>query len=269
MIADPARRAERELQAFVDGELPPDRHAAVVAAIARDPATAAAAARLLAERASFERLADRLLSRPVPERLARAALRPPAEPAGTTRAGGSRWRQLGYAVPVAAALSLAVVAAPWIRHSTGLWRVAGEPVVTAALEARDSWPRPVREMTFRGGAGASATALDDADRFVSDGLGEAARAPDLRRAGFVLDAAELYGGKAGRAVQLRYLDRNHRLFTVYVHPGPGPDRFRLLSRHRLQVCLWENEDVVTVMSGALPQPELFRLASMAYVALSL
>ena len=269
-----------ELQFFVDGELSAERHAAVAAAIAVDPELAAEVARLMAERNLFDRLAEDLLSRPVPRRLAEAALRPPA--GGAHRVGGasardgraaSGWRRLRYAVPLAAAMSVAVVVAvtPWTRHPAEQWRVAGEPVVTAALEARDGRLRSVRAVSFRSGgdADASGAALGRAGRFLSDGLRETVRAPDLRRAGFALEAAELYDEDGGRAIQLRYVDRDNRLFTVFIHPGAGPDRFRLLSAHHVQVCLWENEDVVTVMTGKLPQPELFRLASMAYVALSL
>ena len=244
------------------------------AASAVDPQLAAEAARLMAERNLFDRLAEDLLSRPVPRRLAEAALRPPAggASAGSGRAA-SGWRRLRYAVPLAAAMSVAVAVAvaPWGWHPAEQWRVAGEPVVTAALEARDGRLRSVRAVSFRSGgdADASGAVLGRAGRFLSDGLREPVRAPDLRRAGFVLEGAELYDGDGGRAIQLRYVDRDNRLFTVFIRPGAGPDRFRLLSAHHVQVCLWENEDVVTVMTGELPQPELFRLASMAYVALSL
>ena len=267
MTHPPARPPARELQAFIDGELPPDRHQAVLAAIAGDPALAAEFAQLSAERASFDQLAERLLLEPVPQRLLQAASRPPVD-ARAQAASGKGWGRLRRAVPVTATLAMVVAAMLLIRHPSEPRRVAGEPMMTAALEARDGVSKPLREVTFQN-ADASGVGPGDAARFVSEALGQTARAPDLRRAGFVLVTGQLYGGRAGRAIQLRYLDRGRRLFTVYIHPGAGPDRFRLLSVHHLRICLWENQDVATVMSGALPQPELFRLASMAYVGLSL
>ena len=93
-----------------------------------------------------------------------------------------------------------------------------------------------------------------ADRFVAAALGNALRAPDLRRAGFTLVGGDLYAAAGGHAVQLRYIDRERHLFTVYLHPGAGPDRFALVSRRSVQICVWQNQDMGTVMSAELPTP---------------
>jgi hypothetical protein len=130
----------------------------------------------------------------------------------------------------------------------------GDPVVVQAEAARDGTMQPALEVTASGG-----------DRMVAAALGSGVHVPDLGRVGFSLLSAERYA----HAIQLRYRDRDGRLFTVFVRPGPGPDRFALTERHGTRFCVWENEDASVVMAGAMKVPELFRLSSLVYTALAL
>ena len=43
----------------------------------------------------------------------------------------------------------------------------------------------------------------------------------------------------------------------------------MTERGPLRICVWQNADVTAVMTGELPTPELFRLASLAYSSLGL
>ncbi len=254
---------ESELHAFVDGELPPERHAAIAARIERDPHLRRRVQELRALDEAVGRLAGPLLSMPVPERLLRAASGPAAASADRGRA---RRRRLGVAaMALAASVAFAVlVGRDRIGHQAG----AADPIVADALSARDRTQAPVRQVSF--GAAADPAAED---RFVAAALGRGMRAPDLRRVGYTLVEADLYeaapGRTAGRAVQLRYVDGQHHLFAVYVHPGAGPDRFALLRQRSVRICLWQNEDMSAVMSAELPVSALFRLSSMTYSALAL
>ncbi len=78
------------LMKFADGELAPAEHAAVEAALASDPESAARVAALRAQRAALARAFDGVLQEPLPERLLTAARTAPA--AGGTVAALDRAR---------------------------------------------------------------------------------------------------------------------------------------------------------------------------------
>lgn len=268
---------ELELHAFVDGELPPERHAAVAAAVDRDPELQRQVRELRELNASLARLAGPLLAMPMPDHLTRAALRDPADdPLSLDRArrraqaratirGPRLARWIGTAaMATAASVAIGIVVSRDPTHRHAVSEAVADPLVADALAARDGKQDPIRQVSFTADTDAGAR-----DRFVSEALGNTIRAPDLRHAGYTLVEADLYGGAGGRAIQLRYVDHDRHLFTVYVHPGGGPDRFSLLQLRSIKVCIWQNEDMGTVMSAALPTPELFRLSSMTYSALAL
>jgi anti-sigma factor RsiW len=65
------RPTDRELQAYVDGELHGRRRVQVEAALKRDPALRATAHRYEAQKRGVQRLYDDVLSEPVPPTLSR------------------------------------------------------------------------------------------------------------------------------------------------------------------------------------------------------
>jgi anti-sigma factor RsiW len=252
-----------DLHAFVDGELPAERHAAIAAMIGQDPALQRQVDEIRELNMVLGRLADPLLTRPIPDRLVRAAHYPPdARRVSSLRR--PHWKAGAVAMAMAASIAIGVFLVHDHGHHEAGPEAVADPVVAEALAARDGDLAPVRHVSFapEGDAGAR-------DRFVSEALGNSMHAPDLRHAGFTLAAADFYDGTGGRAVQLRYIDRDLHLFTVYIHPGAGPDRFSLVTHNMIRICVWQNEDMSTVMSAELPTSELFRLSSMTYSALAL
>jgi anti-sigma factor RsiW len=73
------RPTDRELQAYVDGELNGKRRAEVEAALKRDPALRTVAQRYEAQKRGVQRLYDDVLNEPVPPTLAKL-LKTPHKP---------------------------------------------------------------------------------------------------------------------------------------------------------------------------------------------
>jgi anti-sigma factor RsiW len=241
---------ELDLHAFIDGELPPERVAAVEAAMARDLALAARVRAFRADKLALIAAYRPLADAPVPAALLAAAR------AGPSRPASRRWgRYLVVVGAVAVAASLLLTLMPW---------VPPDPAIEQALAARDNAHTPSRELD-----GHDPASVETADQVMSTMLGNPVRAPDLSRAGFKLVSAEVYGRDRSDAVQLRYKDDTQRLFTVFLRPPAGPDMFEVTQRGPVRICLWQNADLTAVMTGEMSTPELFRLASLAYSSLGL
>jgi anti-sigma factor RsiW len=242
--------SELDLHAYIDGELPPDRMAEVEAAMASDRALAERVNGFRADKQALIAAYRSLSDAPVPAALLKAAWAGAPQPRAVIR---PRYIALGAMAALAACLALVVVP-----------RNGREPAVEQAIAARDNARTPSRQLD-----GSSQAGLDTASRAMSDMLGNPVRVPDLSRAGFTLVAADLYGQPRSDAVQLRYQDAARRLFTVYLRPSAGSDAFEVTERGPVRICVWQNADLTAVMTGAMPAPELFRLASMTYTSLGL
>jgi anti-sigma factor RsiW len=241
--------SEIDLHAFIDGELPPERAAAVEAAVARDPILAARVRDFRADKLALAAAYRPLADVPVPASLLHVAR-------GSPRPATKRWgRPLVLAGAAALAASLLLTLAP---------RAPRDGAIEQALAARENVRTPTRELDGR-----DLSSIEAADQAMSDMLGNATRVPDLSRAGFKLVSAELYGRTRSDAVQLRYEDAERRLFTVFLRPSAGPDAFEVTERGPVRICVWQNADVTAVMTGVMSTPELFRLASLAYSSLGL
>jgi anti-sigma factor RsiW len=247
-MSDPI--SEQEVHAYIDGELPPERAAAVEAAMDADPALAARIRDFRADKQALFTAYASLTLAPIPPSLQRAARNGPAR-----RLPRRPVRYLVFAAAVALAACLVLIVLP---------RTPGGTPVDQAMAARDNGRAPSRELIGNDGATVAA-----ANQAMSDMLGNAMRVPDLTRAGFALVSTEIYGTSQSDAVQLRYQDADRRLFTVYLRPSAGPDAFEVTQRGPVRICVWQNADLTAVMTGAMPTPELFRLASMTYASLGL
>jgi anti-sigma factor RsiW len=242
--------SEIELHAFIDGELSPQRAAAVEAAVARDPLLAARVHGFRADKLALVAAYGPLADAPVPAALLKAAR------TGSSRPAIKPWHRrlaLAGAAALAASLLLTLVS-----------RAPRDPAIEQALAARENARPPSRELDGR-----DLTSVEAAGQAMSDMLGNSTRVPDLQRAGFKLVSAEFYGRTRADAVQLRYEDGERRLFTVFLRPSAGPDAFEVTERRGVRICVWQNADVTAVMTGEMSTPELFRLASLAYSSLGL
>ena len=242
----PQAVTELDLHAYIDGELSPERAAAVEAAMAGDPALAERVRDFQADRQALVDTYRRLADAPVPAALLRAASTPPPP--------RRRPRIIGFAFVGAAALAacLVLVLTP---------RAPRDPAIEQAMTARDNARIPSQELK-----GHDLASVDAAAKAMSDMLGNSMRVPDLSRAGFALVSTDIYGSEA---VQLRYEDARQRLFTVFLRPSAGPDAFEVTERGPVRICVWQNADLTAVMTGEMSTPELFRLASLTYSSLGL
>jgi anti-sigma factor RsiW len=249
-MSDPVNDAD--LHAYIDGELSPQQAAAVEAAMARDPILAARIHNFEADKRAVAAAYAPLANVPVPASLLAAAF------AGSPRpAARPKLRRVTLALTTAAALAAGIVL-------TLTWRAPRDPAVEQALAARYMTTTPARELV-----GQEPTSIQVVDQAMSVMLGMPTRVPDLQRAGFKLVSAEIYGQTRTDAVQLRYEDGARRLFTVFLRPSAGPDAFDIVERGQVRICVWQNADLTAVMTGDMPTPELFRLASLTYSSLNL
>jgi anti-sigma factor RsiW len=240
----PQAVTELDLHAYIDGELSPERAAAVEAAMAGDPALAERVRDFQADRQALVDTYRRLSDAPVPAALLKAASTPPPR---------RRPRIIGFAfVAAALAACLVLVLMP---------RAPRDPAIEQAMTARDNARIPSQELK-----GHDLASVDAAAKAMSDMLGNSMRVPDLSRAGFALVSTDIYGSEA---VQLRYEDARQRLFTVFLRPSAGPDAFEVTERGPVRICVWQNADLTAVMTGEMSTPELFRLASLTYSSLGL
>lgn len=243
--------SETDLHALIDGELSPERAAAVEAAVARDPALAARVSCFRADKLALITAYTPLAHAPVPAALLAAAR-------GGASALPARKRRGRYLV-LAGAVALAASVLLTLTH-----HAPRDSAIQQALAAREQASTPSRTLTGR-----DPVTIAAADRAMSEMLGMPTRVPDLARSGFILVSADIYGSTHPDAVQLRYEDTGRRLFTVFLRPSAGPDTFKVTEAGPVRLCVWQNEDLTAIMTGAMSTPELFRLASLTYSSLGL
>jgi anti-sigma factor RsiW len=245
---------EAELQAYADGRLAPERRAAVEAWLAAHPEEAeriAAYQRLGQEvRAAYETM----LSEPVPERLAQAAV---PRFAGRRAAAVAGWIALGIAIGAPAGWQLRPErpVAQAVPDSTLIARRAAVAHATYSPEVR----HPVE------------VGADEEQHLVawlSKRLGIKLRAPKLDEAGMSLVGGRLLPGENGPVAQFMYQSQNGRRLTLYVRTEVSRNRetaFRYARENNVGVFYWiDREAGYALASADLSKDELLRLANLVY-----
>jgi anti-sigma factor RsiW len=237
---EPEATRQEDIQAFVDGELDREAMAVFAAKVSASPALAREVARLRADKLLLKSVYGPLAEQPIPERLRQPFRRHRAR---------SRALQFSAAAALAAGLALAVWFGP------GLW--GGDVLIKEALTARNG-----------GGALTRQVALNDAetgDSVVSAALQIPVKVPDLERWGYKLTGISVYG----QAAQLSYHDGAGKLFTMYLRPSLGSDRFDLRQEGKTEICVWQNAELAVAMVGEMGAKEMLKLASSSYADLNL
>jgi len=245
--------SEIELHALIDGELSPERAAVVEAAVARDPELAARVSAFRADKLALLTAYTRFAHAPVPAALLAAARN------GASASAPGRRRGRYLALAGATALAASVVLTLTLTHHE-----PRDSAVEQALAARQHSSSASRALDGR-----DPDTVIAINRVMSEMLGMPARVPNLAQAGFMLVSADIYGTTHPDSVQLRYEDAGQRLFTVFLRPSAGPDSFMMTEVGPVRLCVWQNEDVTAIMTGAMSTPELLRLASLTYSSLGL
>jgi len=229
---------DEDLNAWLDGELPPARHAAVSAWLAYHPDEAR---RLAAYRADAEAM----------RRIFGAARRSQPAPANLNRRSFLR---------VAAAVAgLAVTGGALLSG-----RVAAklDPFVEEASAAHAQLLDHVADLS------GTPPDRERLSRAMTEHIGEKVELPDTEDLGFRLVAARLFTPLAGPTAQAVYRDRQGQLATLYMRARPGGAEHPVQTYRRggSNVLFWQDDDFVCVISGVAAADRLEALGNRIYEA---
>jgi len=247
---------ESELQAWVDGRLPPERLAVVDTWLAAHPEEAE---RVAAYRALDEELRshfEAVLHEPVPERLEAFAH---AVPRWRRAAAVAGWIALGAAVGGGAAWELREVSAP----AAVAVRVEAPVLAHRAALAHATYAPEVRHPVEVG-----ADQEQHLVAWLSKRLGGDVRAPKLDSEGMALVGGRLLPKDPGPVAQFMYQNPQGRRVTLYVRTEAIDQRetaFRYAREGNVRVFYWIDRKFGYALSSAdLEREELLKLANVVY-----
>jgi anti-sigma factor RsiW len=248
---------EQYLHAYLDGELPPERVAAVEYYLGRNPVEAQ---RLNAYRSDGEAIAklfiraDQIVSRRSPPSLVASIPTPQSRRAIVPGAWSPRAWQ------VAAAVTLFIFAASWGLLRQGNFdaseRKFGTDAATAHLLATDPAP-------------ATHASLDEIAAFLSAGVNGhiELRKPD---GDYQLVGSRFVTTPRGRVAQLAFRGPDQGIITMYLEPrrGSKDTPFQpVASGHAdLATLIWIDDEIACAVTGALPPDRLEQVARSLYKA---
>jgi anti-sigma factor RsiW len=244
-VSDPRFISDEDLHAYIDGALGEERAVLVRKALAENPALAERVALFEADKAMFKTVFGPLAERPLPaEWIARA--RQPSRPRMNLRLAGA----------IAATL-LVVAGSPLV------WRYAavltGGDVVDVALDAREG-TAPKAELIATDGS----PKVERYDTALRQAIASNVRVPDLSRMGYRLAGLHLYD----KAAEILYRGPQDQLYTLYIRRSDGTARFDQFARRGLRVCIWQDDQITTVMAGNVSAAAMQRLATLSYTGLT-
>jgi anti-sigma factor RsiW len=253
---------EQDLHAYLDGELPPERVAAVEEYLGHNPVDAQ---RLKAYRGDGEAIAklfiraDQIVSRRSQPSLVTSIPTPAARRAISPGAGPWRgWSPRAW--QVAAAVTLFVFAASWGLLRQGNFDASdskfGTDAATAHLLATD--PAPTTHAS-----------LDEIAQFLSAALNGHVklRKPD---GDYHLVDSRFVTTPRGRVGQLAFRGPDQSIITMYLEPRRGskdtPFRPVATSHSELTTLVWTDDEIACAVTGALPPERLEQIARSLYEA---
>lgn len=263
-----------EINALVDGELPPAQREAALARAAADPSSQETLQAWQDQRAALRELQRPLLDEAIPETLLTAARRG----AQDHPASNGWWRWGGMAASI-----MLVFAVGWIAHSqldrlvgpqtAGIGKVAGQAFVHQAVLAHAMFTPEVRHPVEVGAA-----QQEHLVAWLSKRLGKPLKVPVLTSQGFELVGGRLLPGDGSARAQFMFQNTNGVRVTLYLGAldavaGPGSSAatassretaFRYSTDGPVPAFYWVDQGFGYAMSGALPQDMLMRLAELVY-----
>lgn len=243
---------DEDLNAFIDGELDTDARVRVEAALADDLELEHRTTAFGADKALLKSLYGGGLNEPLPrEWIARIEEATTRKPLPKTA-----WAMLGIAASFVLVLSGTVAYREFAK--TPRDDVVADALAARTLEAAPDYVVPVR----------SETQIAAESAVMAKSLDTRVKAPDLTRMGYRLVGIDVYSSPAP-SFDLRYLDARGRAVTLYIRRSPGATRFDILEMKGLKVCIWQDNIISTVVTGAMSAGEMERLASLAYSGLTL
>ncbi len=254
---------EAELQAWVDGRLPPDRQAAVDRYLAEHPAEAARLQAYREQNAALHGLFDDVLDAPIPD-----ALRAPhpGAPAQVIPA----WRRMAAMLAVAAGAGVIGGAAGWTLRGAGTDGGAGPAAsgtALAALPRQAAIAHAVYTPEIKHPVEVGADQQQHLVAWLSKRLGKELRPPQLAKQGYELVGGRLLPGDTGPVAQFMYADASGQRLTLYVSSGQKQNRdtgFRFAQEGNVGVFYWIDGSFGYALSAAVGKKELSQLANAVY-----
>lgn len=242
---DLRRISDEDLHAYIDGALDEERALQVREALAENAALAERAALFEADKAMFKSVYGPLAERPLPAAWI-AQVRRPERPRMNLRLAGA----------IAATL-LVVAGGPLAWQYAAV--LTGGDVVDVALDAREGTASKA-ELIANGGSPKTGR-YDAALRQV---VASDVHIPDLSRMGYRFAGLQLYD----KAAEILYRGPQDQLYTLYIRRSDGAARFDQFARRGLRVCIWQDDQITTVMSGNVSAAAMQRLATLSYTGLT-
>jgi anti-sigma factor RsiW len=213
---------EDDFQAFVDGQLPPERRRAVMAYLAGRPDEASRMDdyRTLGE--ALHLAFDEVLYEPLPKRLRVDHYRGQSSWAGRL----SDWIGLGRLGPTMRFAGVAVLLAAsggggWLLHDRWIRPVVETPAMSFATQATNAHLMFASDLRHPVEFGADQQ--DSLLLWLSERLGEPLHAPNLQQLGFNLVGGRLLPASGQPAAQLMYENADTDRITLYIRAGwPTP-----------------------------------------------
>ena len=209
------------------------------------PALAERVALFEADKAMFKSVYGPLADRPLPAEWTLRARRRP-RPRMNLRLAGA----------IAATL-LVVAGSPLVWQYAAVLR--GGDVVDVALDAREG-TAPKAELI----ATDSSPKVERYDTALRQATASNVRVPDLSRMGYRLAGLHLYD----KAAEILYRGPQNQLYTLYMRRSDGTARFDQFARRGLRVCIWQDDQITTVMAGDVSAAAMQRLATLSYTGLT-
>jgi len=254
---------EAELQAWVDGRLPPDRQAAVDRYLAEHPAEAARLQAYREQNAALHGLFDDVLDAPIPD-----ALRAP-HPGAPARVIPA-WRRMAAMLAVAAGAGVIGGAAGWTLRGAGTDGGTGPAASGAALAAlprQAAIAHAVYTPEIKHPVEVGADQQQHLVAWLSKRLGKELRPPQLAKQGYELVGGRLLPGDTGPVAQFMYADASGQRLTLYVSSGQKQNRdtgFRFAQEGNVGVFYWIDGSFGYALSAAVGKKELSQLANAVY-----
>jgi anti-sigma factor RsiW len=250
MVDRDAPILEAELHAYVDGELPADRRAAVRAWLTAHPEDAA---RVAAWQAQAE-LINARYGTVAQERI------PPRLDVNRLSRRDRRWSMLAIAAVLAAFVIGGV--AGWLGRETWADAVGGVRVLTAdAIDAHKLYVVEVRHPVEVAGSEQAHLV-----QWLSKRLGYDVHAPDLGQIGLKLVGGRLLPGASGAgAALLMYESASGERFTIYCARAQTPESaLRYQAAGPVAAFSWVDDNKGFVVSGPADRDRLLKIAQSVY-----
>ncbi|PKR89010.1 anti-sigma factor [Pleomorphomonas diazotrophica] len=242
---------EADLNAYVDGELTPERRAVVEAHLADHPVDRERVAAWREQTATLRSLYGHVAEETPPARLT------------PWRLAAERRRNLSrFAMATAAAMVLVVSGAVggWVGRGLILPAQSEMTLVSEAEAAHTLYvPEVLHPVEVTGEEGSHLT------KWLSKRLDRTLIIPDLSSEGFSLVGGRLLPAARSAAALLMYENRDGARVTLYVVPKDGGETaMRFSSVGDLTAVSWQAEALGCVLVGSLPRETLTKLAKASY-----